>query len=67
MHILQHYTVCTIGYYGLSYYLLEYQADRYLSSVGKLIACKLFDIISLFVNKFPSIGASGFPPLAEKP
>ena len=47
MHILQRYTDCTIGYYTLSYYLLEYQADRYLSSVGKLIACKRLDIISL--------------------
>ena len=51
MHILQCYTDCTIGYYTLSYYLLEYQADRYLSSAGKLTACKLLDIISLLSVK----------------
>ena len=40
MPTLQCYTNCTIGYYTLSPHLLEYQAGRYLPSVGKLTAYK---------------------------
>ena len=44
-------TACTFVSYTLLYYLLEYQSDQYLHSVGKLLPVKLLDNISLISVK----------------